>query len=643
VDPRLVVIHRWDIQSRRRRLGLLTVRTYADAVSGYDGGRHARFIINAAAAGINAHSLLMTGLLLHRCKILVRAHGSVLAPPRMGGGGTIQGFPPSGDMYGTLAASAANHVAATVPPVAIDAPNLVLIAFRATYTGTLSINDAIPLQRILKLRDAAELVLYTVSRLNPVAGSQEQLSSIFTLCCNDSERLLLLDVLGTDHGESLEAVVDDLSFATSSLASNNLGITGFNTFALTQGIVYDVGSSDKTSFRLDAYPTPKPSPLELDHVANICGGKPRLTDCSKCVGVYEMSSYNVKPPSLQTHFCTMCHDDAELILKRVLGRGYSAAQNALHSASSSPKPMIARAFYIQGLDNVLDYLLPLCVASPRAAFALSRAQASWALSALLGRVPCHTELEFSSQVYVTVLGDLGWKLLWHTARVRSLMLFFAMQAQGETSPLGRSASRTNSPRGSWLFKVKGMISRLGISPPPAKHANETKDAYRRRLVRHRREVVEPAFGGLFTQWRPRQALPWAWLGAVQAPYASMFGFKVWWSLRLLKQLPSSLLPPVVCPLCNSDLGRDGWCASHLWSSCQAVSEWARRWHLLPEDICSWPLSPDAFMDAIGLFHRFMHIEQGLEVETHDHCTMTSDISAIVPTQFFPTTSLRGGF
>ena len=198
--------------------------------------------------GMNGRDLLLHQAFLNDHRLLIRAGNSLLEPVPVGRGGTVQGLPPSGLIYGSLTPVAATHVGEVCPPVAVSAHAREGGSHIKTYTGNVSAADPIDEEKIIHFQDVVESC---ICGGDTSEVEKTRVLQCFADCGINSERAILFDATGSDHGEVLEAIVDDVSFNASCPVSNNEKLAGLHQFAKNTGVVYSASDQSKATIIVD--------------------------------------------------------------------------------------------------------------------------------------------------------------------------------------------------------------------------------------------------------------------------------------------------------------------------------------------------------------------------------------------------------
>ena len=189
-DPRCALVAMQENASRRRTMGLPSCDLVADALYGFDGGRHSSYMASASNAGLDARDWLILKELLTQHSLRPQEgdkRGSIglLRPIKTKGGGSVQGLSVSLPLYNTITADCSERTATVVPHACNTAHPGALKAYHTHKNGTLWNAD---MREVV--RAAGELRTALRNK-----APQTELNKIMGSLTSDAERLLVLDVL----------------------------------------------------------------------------------------------------------------------------------------------------------------------------------------------------------------------------------------------------------------------------------------------------------------------------------------------------------------------------------------------------------------------------------------------------------------
>ena len=240
-------------------------------------------------------------------------------------------------------------------------------------------------------------------------------------------------------------------------------------------------------------------------------------------------------------------------------------------AASAGWPLAARRLYMSRAKDAINYLLPLCVNEPSAAFRVNALQSRWAMAVLVGHVPNCTR-RVPKDVLLTLLQDLGWMRLWDEALVGAIVLRQRMVLDPPCYAHAAVARDISAPNGTWTAFVVRMQTRFGIPDFHLESPIEacTAQVVQRKLHEYKMKVVLPAvvlgLGHSFTA----PPLPWGWIAAELSSATSSTAFENWWNLRTRGELRNH--PPDFCPTCGAHTAPD---AVHFSTVCPAIASFLR--------------------------------------------------------------------
>ena len=448
-DPRSHILRFRVASSSRASLSLPSADTQGDARFGYGGGRHAQITLQLGHANIRPRNLLLFVSLLSKHVLRVRVSSGngvigLLEPVQLKGGGMVQGLGISNPGYNLLPAHLQSRILSAVPLACTRVAPPLLAAYYSARKDDVHYNMSLDVDnvrfrvwRLQKALDTAKGVWTATVRATA--------SSILGACESDAERLLIFDWMRALDLPLVALFTDDFRTCSSSPACNLLVVSAVSSYARERGIVYECGPTEKSTISFEGLPAELDASAMAAHLNCLQGGTPTI---SPPVGRFLGAPEAAKKPAYEAAQDAIAQRDA------VVSRGTCAA------ASSLQWPLAARRLYFTHGRSTVEYLLPLTVEHPRAAYRLNCLQERWAHAVLVGPWPGQRP-RLSSECRNIILSDLGWTPLWHFTVGAAIMLrqrlLLAEHNQDDLSWLLRGCS----PK-SWTARVIAYQDRFQI-------------------------------------------------------------------------------------------------------------------------------------------------------------------------------------
>ena len=331
-----------------------------------------------------------------------------------------------------------------------------------------------------------------------------------TLCDNDSQRLLLLDLLDQTTSPTCVLIVDDIRVRTSSPAACVAAIEALHTYATQFGVVLEAGPSGKAKVTTDGVQRSIVAELQVALAGTLQGDTPQCVDSCNFAGVPVQSRF----PSAswrdrcETKAATI--QDAVKLTNAVLLKASAVMKEACVRAAVEVWPMLARRFYLRDGFAACQYLAPLTITDKNAAGRIAFAQFRWAWAALTGMQILPKTKWIPVARRHQLLDDLGWKPLWHCAVAQALSMAEKMRWDDADFDHATAATRNNPAANGWFAAVQHIKENASIPDwQPDELALSDNKALQRSLARYRVDVIMPR---LLIRQRGLQ-LPWLWIAA----------------------------------------------------------------------------------------------------------------------------------
>ena len=394
--------------------------------------------------------------------------------------------------------------------------------------------------------------------LNAQSVLPRTIKRCFSECASDAERLWLLDLLGSAHDASVALMVDDVHMRSSHPAICLKQLEALHTYGTTFGVVFETGDAAKTSFLADGLQMCDRTLLQEAASGSLQAGTPTLVNQTNFLGVPQTQGAWTSRPRRRDSSRQLCDCEIDVVLKVIEVKAAIARQISCSTARSTSWPLVARKFHLTFAVCRIAYMAPLCVAHPRAGLRFSLIQERWVQAVLYGVGLGKWQGRLPRTARLQLLSDLGWPHLWRQVQAQAICMYARMRIDATCWPHSAAVHGDNPVDGSWVFAVRGFITKFGITafesplePSPSR--------VRYAIKRYRVTEVEPKLG--MTLGQP---LPWCWLASSVHSLFPSDGFECWWSYRIFG-MPDRT-SPARCALCHADVVPN---AAHLSAHCVA--------------------------------------------------------------------------